>query len=400
MAAHSMVRTKVRIPPVMIVALALAAGATPLPAQRQESTARRPADRTTSIDSGGAQLRRFQRVVDSLTRVYQDEELSWADRRRAGEELDRRMEQFEVQMRMAEQGARLGAPGPDAIRMHFEAPARARTPMGDVLMHAQMAQAAAPRGWIGIVVTGAVTEEKLERGELSLRYWSYPQIASVDPSSPALRAGVLPNDTLIAYNGRDVREAEISLTRLLRPGARVAIRVRRDGRLRDLPVVVDTVPTRIRLRRDNQVRDVQVPRTLAVSPDGPPFPRPPAPLQPPRSVSIAGARSPVAVRSPTMPFFTFTTNGIAGAQMVTISEGLGRTLGTKSGVLVTSVASGVPAHESGLRDGDVILKANGEAVRSVAQVREAVAQANESGSRAVELDILREKRPRRLTLRW
>jgi C-terminal processing protease CtpA/Prc len=373
-------------------------GAIPLSASSAQTTSKR----APAAESPTVLLRQFQRMVDSLSRVYDNEDLAWAERRRAGEELDRRVEQFEEQMRIASSEARLGPGTSQPLRLKLDGLARAGAQLGNIIMHAQQSQAAAPRGWIGIVVTGAVMEERIEGGERSLRYWSYPQIASVEPSSPALRAGVQPNDTLIAYNGRDVRQGEISLTQLLRPGSRVVIRVRRDGRVRDLPVIVDTVPTRIRLRYDDRMRELQVPRAMAAAPEVAPYPRVPMSPQAPRPVtSVNSFRPPVAPVAPRAPvMFSFTSGGVAGAQLVTITEGLGRTLGTKSGVLVTSVAPGVPAHESGLRDGDVIVAADGDVVRSVSQVREIVARAAENGERAVELDIRREKRPRKLILRW
>ena len=48
------------------------------------------------------------------------------------------------------------------------------------------------RGWIGIVVSGAPTQIRVENNEMFLRYLLYPEIASVDPSSPAQRAGLAP----------------------------------------------------------------------------------------------------------------------------------------------------------------------------------------------------------------
>lgn len=375
--------------------------AVPLSASSAQTTPKR----APTAESPAVLLRQFQRVVDSLTRIYKNEDLSWAERRRAGEEMDRRAEQFQEQLRTAASEARFGPGAGQSLRIDIDGLAKTGAQLGNIIMHAQQSKAAAPSGWIGIVVTGAVMEERIEGGERSLRYWSYPQIASVEPSSPALRAGVQPNDTLIAYNGRDVRESEISLKQLLRPGSRVMIRVRRDGRVRDLPVIVDTVPTRIRVRYDDRMRELQTPRAMAATPEIAPYPRVPFPPPGPRPVtSVNTFRAPAAPTTPSAPraptMFSFTTGGVAGAQLVTISEGLGRTLGTKSGVLVTSVAPGVPAYESGLRDGDVIVAADGDAVRSVAQVREIIARAADDGERAVELEILREKRPRKLTLRW
>jgi S1-C subfamily serine protease len=94
------------------------------------------------------------------------------------------------------------------------------------------------------------------------------------------------------------------------------------------------------------------------------------------------------------------TNGIVGAQMVTVSELLAKSLGIQPGVLVTAAPVGSPAAESGLRDGDVIVKAELQRVRSVAELRELIGQAADNGERSVVLETVREKRTRKVTLRW
>jgi serine protease Do len=83
--------------------------------------------------------------------------------------------------------------------------------------------------------------------------------------------------------------------------------------------------------------------------------------------------------------------------METISPGLGEAIGVERGVLVLSVIPGVPAHESGLVDGDVILRANGRDVRSVHELRRLVAG---NDRRAVTLDVARKGKVRQVTLHW
>jgi S1-C subfamily serine protease len=107
------------------------------------------------------------------------------------------------------------------------------------------------------------------------------------------------------------------------------------------------------------------------------------------------------VSSPTLampPMFNVT--GVAGAQLVAITEGLARTLHVSRGVLVTSAPVGSPAFDSGLRDGDVILKAAGMSVRTVGEVRDVVAQAASNGEHAVTVECRRDQRTRKLLLRW
>jgi S1-C subfamily serine protease len=67
---------------------------------------------------------------------------------------------------------------------------------------------------------------------------------------------------------------------------------------------------------------------------------------------------------------------------------------------VTSAPVGSPAYESGLRDGDVIVKVGGQAVKNVSEVRDLVGLANDDGEHAIEMEILRQKKTQRLTLKW
>ncbi len=96
----------------------------------------------------------------------------------------------------------------------------------------------------------------------------------------------------------------------------------------------------------------------------------------------------------------FTLNGVAGAQVVTLSESMKRSLDLPAGVLVTMVPVGSPAAESGLQEGDVIVRVGQEAVATVRDLRELVARAAEEGERSVVVDLRRGKERRTLTLRW
>ena len=99
------------------------------------------------------------------------------------------------------------------------------------------------------------------------------------------------------------------------------------------------------------------------------------------------------------PVFSF--NGVvAGAQVVTLSDPMKRNLGLPSGVLVTTVPFGSPAAQSGLEEGDVIVRVGQESVATVRELHELVARAAEEGERSVTLELRRGKDRRTLTLRW
>lgn len=399
-----------------LVLLVAAAGVIPAGAQQRVDVGRR-APRAEPMDSfTDRQLRRLQHQLDSLARVYsENDQLTALERRRVEDALARALDRIEEMSARAngEMAVRSMLPGEQIrIRMAPQVAERAAQTMSRALMQVAEDEQVRPRGWIGIVAEGPSLTH-IEDGQLIVRYFSYPRIVSVDPSSPAQRAGLQPSDSLIAYDGRDVRESDISLTRLLRPSARVVVRIRRDGRLRDIPVTVAAAPSRIVQRREDEVR-VRIPVEIAGSlPEAPSFPRAPMPPSPAVSAVRATTRqsllAPVAratpsasARPPQRPAyaFGFSFNGVAGAQLTTITEGLGQTIGVTYGVLVTNAPTGLPAYESGLRDGDVIAKVGGQAVRTVPEVRDLVGLATENGERAIELEIVRQKRGQKILLKW
>jgi len=270
------------------VTAVLAAGA-PLPAQRTETVVVRRAPRADAADTTERQLRRLERRADSLSFVYnEDEALSAAQRRAVGDLLDRTVSQIEVlARRMAEADSRLMRVQVQVAPMMDEQNA---TAMSSALRQAHASQRAMPRGWLGIVVSGTALEPRIDNGELIIRYLTHPEIVSVDPSSPAEKAGLAPSDTLVAYDGRDVRDRDISLTRLLRPNARVMVRIRREGRTRDVPVTIADVPSRIRLLTEMNL-ELRPPGAGGGRLPSTPFPGGPVPT---RSSAMAPRASPWA----------------------------------------------------------------------------------------------------------
>jgi hypothetical protein len=396
----SMSRSAAHAPLLITVTLALAAGTAPLVAQRSETTRRTV--RVTVSDSSERQLRQLERTIDSLARVFEAGDLSSAERARVGRTIDALVAKFRTQ--------RMQPDGPNTI-VKMEGPYIVGTPEPPMVqgpyveLKGTLPPLLAARGWIGIVVSGAPREIHTEGNQLMMRFLSYPEIVSVDPSSPAQRGGLAAGDTLLAYDGQDVRGADISMTRLLRPNAKVIVRVRRDGRIKELPVVVAEVPSRIRIRKEGEMREATqswftpTPDVVRVSPIVPS-----APAVPPRAFTFTSppsapmAPGPVGMSLPRP--FEFSPSGVAGAQLVTISDGIKRSLGLQSGVLVVRVPDGTLADASGLKEGDIIVRVERQPVQSVVQLWQIVTRADENGAREVNLDLIREKQARELKLRW
>ena len=395
----SMSRSAARAPLLFTVTLAFAAGAAPLAAQSADVIVRRSV-RTAASDSSERELKRLERRIDSLVRVFETDDLTASDRSRIGRTIDALIAQFKAQRMRLDGASTVKIDGPYIKRT--PEPSFGERPGVDVrtMFPPKIPQEAMARGWIGIVVSGAPREMTFERNEMKMRFLSYPEISSVDPSSPAQRAGLAAGDTLLAYDGQDVRGTEISMTRLLRPNSKVVIRVRRDGRIKELPVVVAEAPSRIRERQRDEIRESGQSWFYTPSPEVAPTPPPaaPRPYFPSVAPSMPPTPAPVGVMLPRSP--DFPPRGVAGAQLVTISDGLKKSLGLQSGVLVATVPRGTPADESGLKEGDVIVRVERQPVRTVVQVWQIVTRAAEDGEREVDLDLIRLKQARTLKLRW
>ena len=240
---------------------------------------------------------------------------------------------------------------------------------------------ALPKGWIGINVE-APQMIHVQGDSTYVRYLTYPRIVSVEPNSPAEEVGIARGDRLLAYNGADVRGEPVNLTRLLRPDNRVVVTVTREGTNRDFTVTVEKAPARYVERRQSN--------GLAQGRGG-------------RVDVYRGQQGGVVVGTVDVPAIVpqerLAENApIAGANLTAItSESLGRYFGVSSGVLVTSVFSD-PAIGSGLREGDVILRADGQSVTTVSQLRRLVDA--RLAERSIELSVMRYREPATVRLRW
>jgi serine protease Do len=248
-----------------------------------------------------------------------------------------------------------------------------------------------PQGYLGVTFDGPSVE--LPRpNERVIRFLDYPRVSMVEPGSPAERGGVAKGDTLIALDGLNVKDREISLTRILVPSRRIMVRVLREGRTRDLRVTVDTSPEYMARRMVPMAPTPMVAAAPGVAATAAPMP--------PDAMMYAMPRTPRV--APVMAMGEMDmwadADGVAGARLVAVSEGLGKALGVKSGVLVLRASPGTPAYESGLREGDVIVRAEGKSVTSVRDVRRVASGADREDG--VSLVVLRERRERPVTLRW
>jgi serine protease Do len=176
-------------------------------------------------------------------------------------------------------------------------------------------------------------------------------VTKVDPDSPAAHAGLQEKDVILEYNSQRV-EGTAHFIRLVSEtpvGRKVALGVSRNGAMRTLSAQIGAR----QMSSQNFFLDPMPP----VAPMAPMTP--PAPPEPPE----------VMLTMPDIP------SGLLGWQSSSlgyVSEPVDGQLadffGVKGGVLVRSVTPKSPADRAGLKAGDVIVKADGSAVRSPREI--------------------------------
>ena len=277
-------------------------------------------------------------------------------------------------------------------------------------------------GWIGLVTSGSVPHDDAVRNDnYFVRYFAYPSIVSVEPNSPAQRAGIVPGDLLVAYDGNDVVAREINVTQTFVPDRKLSVTVRRDGDNRDYAMTVEKTPQRIFFRRVE-------PSEMIPFPPGQVF------REPLRGRVIGGASAGIVVDGavgsdvgaaraaagqtrlssggrgrgdydyvvggqlvPGRGTFQG-PDGVFGASLISLKPELASALKLDMGVLIEQVPEETPAYRSGLRAGDVIVSVAGMSVNTVRDVRLLVF--NHAENRSIGVQVVREKKPKLLTVKW
>lgn len=234
-----------------------------------------------------------------------------------------------------------------------------------------------PRGYIGMTLDGAKIRWQDSTGDY-VQYAEYPTVVLIEPNSPASKVGIRFGDSLVAYNGVDVRRSSINMTRLLEPGRTVDMLLRRDGDAKELSVVVDRAPSGYMTDpRTTLVRSV-MPSRVPVFPDSN-FERRLTEIHLRAGAATAAAGGRGAGGPPTRTVTTkgmLIPSGILGAQLTDVEQGAGMKAisrqKTDHGVLVTRVPAGSPAARLGLLAGDIITTVGDTEIGSDQQLRQVV----------------------------
>lgn len=274
-----------------------------------------------------------------------------------------------------------------------------------------------PTGWLGIHYSAEARIDQTGE-ELWISYNSHPVIEAIEPGSPAERSGLQVGDTLIAFNGHDFVRRGVPMASLLRPGERLSVRLRRNGS-RTVSVIVGERPpgafgfslrtplppgTRVTVRTAPRAPIAEVERaaeelrqtSAQLAPQSRNF------AQDLARQTVRALEQEIVMNPSVAPLISFHSPSggmnVAGADMVPVNAELGDVLRVRRGVLVLNVPAATPAQRSGLRAGDVVVRAATTEIVDPAGLHMAMLHAGPV--KTLLLDVVRKGKGQRVTLRW
>ena len=212
------------------------------------------------------------------------------------------------------------------------------------------------RGWLGVTIA-EVTADKAK--ELKLPAARGVILSSLEADGPAAKAGLKANDVITEFNGQRV-EGTLQFRRLIRetPGGRtVQLTFWRDGRAQSVSVELGAFPDKL---------------------EGHGFGPKEFKFEMPEFGGKLFGHDIFLQQGPRL-----------GIDAEDLRGQLGSYFGAPDGegVLVRDVASGTPAEKAGLKAGDVIIKIDGERVRTVHDLREKMRAKREN--KTVSVSVIR-----------
>jgi hypothetical protein len=257
-------------------------------------------------------------------------------------------------------------------------------------------------GWVGLNTQGPAAPIMDSTGARRVRYFGYQDVMSVDPGSPAERAGIKPGDVLVAYNGTDLITHEFNLSDLFAPRKHVDLSVRRDGEVKQFSLIVAAAPPDVMRRRMEMEKPVwfgvPAPGTIVVSADSE------GPIRI-GSMRPQGGRGGPAVGGfgpmkmlPRDNVIVISPNGMFGASLTNVNDELSKVAKLQKGILVIDIHEDTPAFRGGLRIGDVIVTADDDSVRTLSELRDLVIR--RFADRSVALQVVRQQKTKKLVVSW
>jgi serine protease Do len=233
------------------------------------------------------------------------------------------------------------------------------------------------QGYLGVLVEDVDSDAA---NKLKLKEMRGAVVSLIDHDAPAAQAGLRVNDVLLELNGQTVESAEAfgRMMREIPPGRKVTMMISRDGATQTLTVqLVD----RKKLDTDiwNKLNDGSDIST---------------PVQGLGILGTGGAGDAPLPGGFHMPFVGNSTLKV-GALVEPLTAQMADYLGIQNGLMVKQVARKSEAAAAGMKAFDVILKVGADSIATVSDWDRSM-RANQG--KAVQITILRDKRPQTLTL--
>lgn len=274
--------------------------------------------------------------------------------------------------------------------------------LGALLVSLVPAAASAQRdglkGWVGVAYT---TSGETDRGG-RLVFDDYPVIESIEPSSPAEKAGLAAGDTILAMNSQDLRRSPMPNASMIQPGQKIVFRFKRNDSIREVTLTVAPRPSgtsgSVVLTMIAEGADAPSARGEGTTPVAARTPLPPRGERERGMVRARIPGPPMVTIAPLVFGFGPRTLGVAGAELTELNGDLASAIGVRArGIFVVNVALGTPAREAGLRSGDVITKADSSLVGDPGELIRVMRAASDN---SIKLRIVRNKKEKTITLRW
>ena len=244
------------------------------------------------------------------------------------------------------------------------------------------------KGWLGVLITTGIGETN---GRGALIFKDYPVIESIDPGSPAEKAGLMAGDILISINSQDFKKNPIPMNSLLVPGQRVVFRYKRDNVAKKVAMTVADRPAGTSQRIQLSIIEPLPSAGRRAAIEGSMLKRAASEMPVAPQISIAPL---VFATGPTIV-------AIAGAELTQLNDGLREFANVKGdGIFVVNVTEPSIAANAGLRSGDVVIKIENQLAQNPGQLIRFMEAAQMARTRQVLLQILRKQKEQNITLRW
>ena len=251
-------------------------------------------------------------------------------------------------------------------------------------LSAQVTRHAVLRSYLGV----GVAEIDASRAKaLNLKEVRGVEVKSVDPDSPAAKAGLKEADVVLEYNGQRI-EGATQFMRLVQEtpvDRQVKLEVWRNGANQTLTATIGHRGGGAWWQGDNDftIEGPQIEWQSAPTP-----PTPPTPPMPPMGD--------LHLQIPQPNIVVTMRGGTLGIECESLGGQLAEYFGVKEGVLVRSVTKGSAAEKAGMHAGDVIVKVDGEAVTSPHEITSMSREARSKGTFPVV--VVRDKKEMTLTV--